>query len=111
MLAVRGLLQQLRHVRQVGHLPLAALPRQHPVAHPAQLRGLEDRRDAALAGVIGPLPQRLGDAVGQRVTAVDEVFGGLAEEHRRRGGPHHAGAVRLVERLQQAQPVLGGLGA
>ena len=48
--------------------------------------------------------------VGQRVAALDKGLGGLAEEHRRRGGAHHARAVRLVERLQQAQPVLGGLG-
>ena len=68
---------------------------------PAQLRGLEDRGDTALARVTGPLPQRLRDAVGQRVTAGGERLGRLAEEHRRRRGPHHAGAVRLVERLQQ----------
>ncbi len=38
------------------------------------------------------------------------VLGGLAEEHRRRGGAHHPGAMRLVERLEQGQPVVGGLG-
>ena len=57
-----------------------------------------------------PLPQRLRDVVGQLVAALDEIVGRLAEEHRRRGGAHHAGTVRLVERLQQAQPVLGGVG-
>ena len=66
VLAMRDVLQQLRHVRQVGHVPLAVAPRQHAVAHAAQLSGLEDRRDAALAGVTGPLPQRLRDLVGQR---------------------------------------------
>ena len=32
VLAVRGVLQQLRQVRQVGHVPFAVVPRQHPVA-------------------------------------------------------------------------------
>ena len=110
VLAVGRLLQQLGHVRQVGHLPLTALPRQHPVAHPAPLRGLEDRGDAALAGMARPLPQRLGDLVRKLVTARCEILGRLAEEHCRRGRAHHARTVRLVERLQQAQPVRGGVG-
>jgi hypothetical protein len=56
VLAVRRLLQQLRHVRKIGHLTFAALPRQHPVAHAAALRGLEDGGHAALAGMACPLP-------------------------------------------------------
>ncbi len=106
---VRGLLQQLSHVRQVRHEPLAALPRQHAVAHARDLRGLEDRGDTTVAGVTGPLPQRFRDPVRQRVTARGQRLRRHAEEHRRRGGPHHPGTVRLVERLQQAQPVLGGV--
>ena len=38
-----------------------------------------------------------------------EAGRGLADEHRGRRGPHQAGAVRLLERLEQAQPVVGGL--
>ena len=74
---------------------------------PVELRGLEDRRDATLPGVVGPLAQRVGDAIGQRVTLGGKGFGGLAEEHRRRRRAHQPGAVRLVECLQQAQPVVG----
>ena len=33
----------------------------------------------------------------------------MAEEHRGRGCPHHARAVRLVECLQQREPVAAGL--
>ena len=74
VLTVGGLVQQLRQVRQIGHLPLAVAATTAPGrAMPAIVRGLEDGRDAALAGVVGPLPHRLGDAVGQRVTPGGKV--------------------------------------
>ena len=101
VLAVRGLLQQLRQVCQVCHMSLAAVPRQHAVAHAAQLRGLQDRSHPALAGVVRPLPQGFGYAIGQRMTFGSKAFRGLTEEHRGGGGAHHAGAVRLVERFQE----------
>ncbi len=100
-LPVGDLLQQLRHVGQVGHVPLALLPRQHAVAHTAQLRGFEDGGHPPLAGVVRPLPQGLCDAIGERIAAAGKIVGGLAEEHRRGGGAHDPGAMRLVERLQQ----------
>ena len=79
---------------------------------PLQLRGLEDRRDAALAGMAGPLPQRLGDrgrsARRRRRQASSAVSPKNIVAAAARTMP---GAVRLVERLQQAQPVLGGVGA
>ena len=108
---MRDFLQQLRHVRQVGHVPLAVLPGQHAVAHAAQLRGFEDGRHPALAGVLGPLPQRVGDPIGQRITARRQEF---PRSRRRTSSPRRrapARAVRLVERLQQAQPVIGRLRA
>ena len=91
---------------------LAVGPRQHPLAHAGQLRGLEHRRDPAFPGVVGPLPERLGDSSVKRVALVPR---GLRRSCRRtswwpRPAPART-AVRLVERLQQAQPVVGGVGA
>ena len=51
---MRDLLQQLRDVREIGHLPLAVLPGQHPITHAAQLRGLIDGHDAAFPAMRGP---------------------------------------------------------
>ena len=56
-----------------------------------------------------PLPQRLRDPISQHVTTGGKRFRRVAEEHRRRGGANHPGSVRLIECLQQAQPVLGGV--
>ena len=86
MLAVRGFLQQLRHVCEVGRMPLAVLPRQRAITHAAQLRCLVDRGHPALACMAGPLAEQLGDAVGQLICACRKGFGRLTEEHRRRGG-------------------------
>ena len=110
MLAVRDILEQLGDVGQVGHVAFAALPGQHAPAHALQLGGLEDGGDTAVARMSRPLPQRLGDLVGEGVAALGEIGGGLAEEHGRRRGAHHARAVRLVERLEQRQPVRRRLG-
>ena len=63
VLPMRGVLQQLRHMREVRHQPLAALPRQHPVTHAAQLCCREDGGDTPFAGMSRPLPQRLRDAI------------------------------------------------
>ena len=73
---------------------------QHPGAHAGQLGSLEHRRDTTLTCMVGPLANRVGDPVGQLVALGGKGFRGLAEEHRRGGGAHQSGAVRLVERLQ-----------
>ena len=110
VLAVRRLLKQLCQVGHVGHVPLAAAPGQCPIGHAAQPGRLVHRRHPAVAGVVGPLPDGVRDAVGQRITLIRKLFGGMAEEHRGGDGAHQSGAVRLVERLQQGQPVVAGIG-
>ncbi len=104
------LLQQLGQMSQVGHVPLAALPREDTFAHTGQPCGLENRGHAAFPGVVGPLTQRLGDVVGERIALKRQLFGGLAEEQRRGGGAYQPAAVWLIERFEQTQPVLGGPG-
>ena len=111
VLAVRGLLQQLG--QRAPYRSCTARRRASDSTRSAMPRSRAASNTAAtphFAGVVGPLPDGLGDAVGQRITAGGKVFGGLAEEHRRRGRAHHPGAVRLVERLQQGQPVVAGVG-
>ena len=110
MLAVRRLVQQLGQVCEVGHVPLTAAAGQDAPPHPGQLCGLEDGRHPTLTGVIGPLPQPVRDLVGQRITMQCQILRGLAKEHRGGCRAHQPGPVWLVERLQQAQPVVGGLG-
>ena len=105
-LAVRGLVEELGEMGEVGHLALAAAPGQHPLGHPGDLRRLEHRGDPASTQVVGPGPQRLADPVGEVVATGVQAGGGLAEEHRGRRRAHQPGAVRLLERLEQAQPVL-----
>ena len=66
--AVEGhdaVLQQLADMSEVGHQPLAAPLGEHPPTHPGHIGGFEDSGDTALAGVSCPLPQRIGDGVGQ----------------------------------------------
>ncbi|CEZ70333.1 Uncharacterised protein [Mycobacterium tuberculosis] len=104
-----GLVQQLRNVRQVCQVPFAAALAQHAPAHPGQLSGLKHRGHTAMACVVGPLAQRAGHPIGQRIALGGKRFRGLTEEHRARGGADQPAALRRVERLQQAQPVLGGL--
>ncbi|COX35783.1 Uncharacterised protein [Mycobacterium tuberculosis] len=108
-LAMSGLVQQLRNVRQVCQVPFAAALAQHAPAHPGQLSGLKHRGHTAMACVVGPLAQRAGHPIGQRIALGGKRFRGLTEEHRARGGADQPAALRRVERLQQAQPVLGGL--
>ena len=98
------LVQQLGEVLDVGEVPLAAAPGEHPLGHPGDVRRLEDRRDAARPRVVGPAPQRLGHVVGQ-VRVGRELGGGAAEEHGGGRGADQAGPARLLERLEQALPV------
>ena len=86
------------------------MPAQHPLRHAAQLCRLQHRRDTHFTGMVGPLPEGVGDTVGQRIPVGGKLFGGVPEEHRRRGRANHPGPVRLVERLQQGQPVVAGVG-
>ena len=94
---------------EVGHLALAAAPGQHPLGHPGDLRRLEHGGHPAGTQVVGPGPQRLADPVGEVVATGVQAGGGLAEEHRGRRRADQPGAVRLLERLEQAEPVLGRL--
>ena len=110
VLGMCGFLQQLGHVRHIGHVPLAVAVGQRAFGHPTQPGGLEHRGHPAGPGVVGPLPDGFGDGVGQRVALGSKVFGGVAEEHRGSGGADHTGPVRLVERLQHGQPVVARLG-
>ncbi len=77
---------------------------------PANCAASNTAAGPAQAELVGPIPQRGSHLVGQRVTTAREVAGRLTEEHRGGGGPHQPGAVRLVERIQQEQPFLGGIG-
>ena len=107
--AVGGLVQHLRDVREVGQVPLAALPGRAPARPmPAHLRGLEDRGHARARG--RGRPSRAACRPTRSVSAsppAARLCRGLAEEHRGRRGPHQPAAVRLLERLEQAQPVRG----
>ena len=111
VLAVGRPLQQLGQVREVGEVAFAAAPAQRTLGHAPQLGGLQHRGDTDLTGVVGPLADGLGNPVGQFVTLFGEVRGGVAEEHGAGRRPDHPGAVRLVEGLQQSQPIGCGLGA
>ena len=89
--AVGDLVEQLGEVLDVGEVPLAAAPGQHPLGHAGDVRRLEHRGDPARAGVVGPAPQRLGDPVGEVVAGRSRQLGrGAAEEHRGGGGADQA---------------------
>ena len=78
--------------------------------HPGDVRRLEHRGDAARAGVVGPAPQRLGDPVGQarrRRRARRRFARRTSSAAAARTRPLRP---RLLERLEQAQPVGRGLG-
>ena len=89
-------------------MPLTAAPAEHPRPHAPP---------AWAASKIAATPRsRAWSAHSRSVSATrsvscvatrDQRLGGLAEEHRRRRRPHHARAVRLLEGLQQRQPVGG----
>ena len=109
VLAVGGLLQKLRHMRHIGQIALAAPAGQQPVSHPAQPGSLKHRGHTAGPGMVGPFPNGVGHPVGERIALCRKLFGTVTEEHRRRSSPDHPGSVRLVERLQQGQPVIACL--
>ena len=104
-LGQRDLVQGLADVPQVGEPPVAADLGQHPGRQAGDARRLHHGGQAAAAEQLEPRPQRLGDLVGEVVAAGVEVGGGVAEEAGQRGRPHAGAAVRLLERLEQRQPV------
>ncbi len=61
--------------------------------------------DAAALDDLDPVAQRLGDLVGEPVAALGEVAGGVADEAGERRGPHARAAVRLLEGLEQREPL------
>ena len=104
-LGQRDLVQGLADVPQVGEPPVAADLGQHPGRQAGDARRLHHGGQATAAEQLEPRPQRLGDLVGEVVAAGVEVGGGVAEEAGQRGGPHAGAAVRLLEGLEQRQPV------
>ena len=107
-LAPRGLVQRLGDVPQVGQQPLAADRAEHAGGQPALLGRLEQRGDPAAAQQQRPAAQPVGELVGELLAAGVELAQGAAEERRERGRPHPPGPVRLLERLEQAQPLVTG---
>ncbi|SHW73120.1 Uncharacterised protein [Mycobacteroides abscessus subsp. abscessus] len=104
-LAMGGFVQELADMREVGHVSFTAPMSQDPLGQARRHHRLEHRRDAAVPGQAGPLPDGGGDLVGQLVAAGGQIGRAVAEEHGGRGGPHHATAVRGVEGIEQPQPL------
>ena len=100
-----GLVEHLPDVPQVGEPPLALLlaeqPRDHPLA-----RRLEQRRDPASGQQLAPLVQGHAELVERGVVVDGELLGGPAEEVGQRRRPGQPGALRLLERAEQGEPVL-----
>ncbi len=103
-------MQRLADVAQVGEPAVAADLAQHPGREPGGRGGLQDGGHAAAGDDVDPPAQRLGDVVGEVVAPRVEVGRGVAEEAGERGGPHPRAAVRLLQRLQQREPLDGGRG-
>ena len=61
--------------------------------------------------MVGPLADGLGHPVGERIALFGEILGGVAEEHGAGRRPDQPGAMRLIEGLEQGQPVGCGVGA
>ena len=104
------LVERLADVPKVGQAAVAAHLGEHPRGQAALGRGLEDRRHAADGEQLDPGPQRLGDLVGEVVAPFVDLGGRVAEEAGERRGPDPDAAVRLLERLDQRQPLDGGRG-
>ena len=105
-----GLVQGLADVAQVGQPAVAAHLGQHPGRQPGDARGLHHGRQPTAAEQLQPRPQRLGHLVGEVVAARVEVGGGVPEEAGQRGRAHPGAAMRLLEGLQQRQPLDGRRG-
>ena len=103
-----GLVQGLGDVTQVGEQPLAADGAEDAGRQASLLGRLEEGGDAAPAHEERPAPQPVRDLVGQRLPATVELGQGEPEERRERGRPHAPRPMRLLERLEQAQPLVSG---
>ncbi len=108
--ALGHLVECLADVAQVGEPAFAADLGQHPAGQTAGVRRLEHRGDPAPAEDLGPGPQPVGHLVGEVVTPPVELGGRVTEEAGQCGGPDPGAAVRLLERLEQGQPLHGGRG-
>ncbi len=110
MLALGDVVQHLSDVAQVGEPTLAADLGEHPSGQPAGRGGLQHGRDAAASCDVGPAPHGVGHLVGEAVAALVELARGQSHEAGQRRGPHPGTAVRLLERLEQGEPLDGGGG-
>ncbi len=109
VVALGGLVQRLADVAQVGETTLAPDLAQHPRRHPGRRGRLHHRGHPAPGDQVDPATQHVGDLVGGPVgvrpaPGVD-LLGGAAHEAGQRSGAHPAAAVRLLERLEQGQPL------
>ena len=107
-LAAAGLVQRLGDVAQVGQQPLAADRAEHPGGQPALLGRLEQGGHPAPAQQQRPAPQRSATSSVSSSPPASSSARVSPEERRERGGAHPAGPVRLLERLEQGQPLVAG---
>ena len=104
----RGLVQRLGEMTQVGQLALTPDPAEHACGEPALLGGLEQRGHATAAQEQGPATQPVGQLVGELLAAGVQLAQGAAEERREGGGPDPSGPLRLLQGLEEAQPLVTG---
>ena len=101
----RGM-QSLADVPDVGEPALAVVCREQPLGEPGRRRHhLEQRRDPALGEHVAPRPQQPAQLVGSLVACVGELPRCPPDEAGQRRGPGQPGAMRLLQRAQQGQPV------
>ncbi len=107
-LLLRGPVQQLADVGQVGEQPLAALLGEHPRGEPPPLaRHRAPRRRRAVRNRSSQLRTRSASVVGQVVAAGEQVVGVVAKNGVSAAARIAAGQLRLLHRLEQPQPVRG----
>jgi hypothetical protein len=101
-----GPVQRLGEVPQVGEPPLAALHAEQPALEAGGAAEPLDRGgEAGVGEAAGRVAQQRPDLLQRAVRVGVELRGGPAEQRGERGQAHPPGAVRLLERLQQPQPV------
>ena len=107
----RHLVQRLADVAQVGEPAVATdlAPAPARAGRPT-LAASSTAATPRWREELDPGAQRLGDLVGEVVAARVELLGGVAEEAGERRRPDPRAAVRLLERLQQGQPLERGRG-
>ena len=105
VVALGHLVQRLADVAQVGEPALPAHLGQDPPRQAAGRGGLEDGRDPAGAEHLDPRAQPVCDLVREVVAAAVELGGGVPEEAGQRRRPDPGAAMRLLESLEQRQPL------